>query len=442
MKSIKYKSLIIFIIIFSLIMILSNFTELIDFDEFNSYGFSFNIIKGLLPYRDYNMIIGPFYSLIMTIPIILFGNSLIMYEAFNAFIFSLIFTIIYNKVGNKTFILVLSFLICKNTFTYNNYCLFVVLSIILLLDSKIKYKNEIIGLLIGTIIITKHNIGGVLALIYFFTGKDKIKRTIIASIPVCVFLIYLIISNTLNNYLDLCIFGMGNFLSNLLIEPQCLLIIIAILYILIKEYIKTKDIRILYIIGYISIVFPIVDFNHCLFCIMPFMFYYLYIHKKKDNIYYIFKYTVIISIILKFVIFITSNQVFITNNRFLKYKFVSYENYEELGLLQNYYNNHKDGKLYIFGYTSYEFKLYNNLTLDFYDLINKGNLGKNEDKYVKDMIDYCKNNKCYFIIERSMNPSKDNHYIQFIMDFKYAVENEFNMVDQNKYYKVYESFGG
>ena len=66
----------VFSIIFISLVLLSVIIEL-DLDQVWAYGFSYNISRGLLPYRDYNMIIGPLYSLLMSIPMKLFGNYLI-----------------------------------------------------------------------------------------------------------------------------------------------------------------------------------------------------------------------------------------------------------------------------------------------------------------------------------------------------------------------------
>jgi hypothetical protein len=48
---------------------------------------------------------------------------------------------------------------------------------------------------------------------------------------------------------------------------------------------------------------------------------------------------------------------------------------------------------------SYIIKLYRNETLDFYDMIDKGNVGKDETYYVKKMEEECKDKKCMYILD-------------------------------------------
>ena len=439
MKNKILKTILIYIIITIILLFLSNLYILYVNDEITTYGFSYNIARGLLPYKDYNMIIGPLYSLLMAIPIKIFGNKIILYELFNIMLYSGIFTILYNKYKKKVIILIIAYLCCYTLFIYNNFCIFLLITILLLLDSKYKNKTLLIGLLIGCIIITKHNIGGVLALIYFFTGKDKIKRTIYGSIPVIIMFIYLLLTNTLSGYLDYCIFGMGNFLDNILIEPIPLVIFIIMLYVLIKDYKKTKQEYILYIIGSYILLFPLMDFNHILVCILPFIYHLIKLDYKWNNyLYLLFVSFIIFTIIIRISDTLLSPNVLVLDNNFLKYKIVSRETYERLQLIDNFYKTHNE-RIYILGDNSYITKIYLNKDIDFYDLINKGNLGKNESKFIDDMINYCDKNKCYFIIDKEMYPSDNNIYSQLILDFRIEVENKYNYVETTDYYKVYES---
>ena len=63
----KQKYLLIFIISFVLIFTYYYFNTQRSMDEMWNYGFSNNIANGLVPYRDFNMIITPLYPLIISI---------------------------------------------------------------------------------------------------------------------------------------------------------------------------------------------------------------------------------------------------------------------------------------------------------------------------------------------------------------------------------------
>ena len=53
------------------------FKPIVD-DELYNYGFSYNIINGLVPYKDFNMIIPPLFSYLYALIMNLFGTKLII----------------------------------------------------------------------------------------------------------------------------------------------------------------------------------------------------------------------------------------------------------------------------------------------------------------------------------------------------------------------------
>ena len=76
----NYKKIIIGIIIIILTVIYTYYVRPIVDDELYNYGFSFNIVEGLVPYKDFNMIIPPVGALIYSIPFLLFGSNLIFFN--------------------------------------------------------------------------------------------------------------------------------------------------------------------------------------------------------------------------------------------------------------------------------------------------------------------------------------------------------------------------
>ena len=55
-----------YVLIFFLLLIVSLFFTLFGNDEIWNYGFSNNIYKGLVVYKDFNMVITPLYPFIMS----------------------------------------------------------------------------------------------------------------------------------------------------------------------------------------------------------------------------------------------------------------------------------------------------------------------------------------------------------------------------------------
>ena len=412
------KNIVIFMTIFILLTVIS-IIQTIDNDQIWAYGFSYNIAKGLIPYKDFNMIIGPLYSLLFSIPIKIFGNYIIAYKIFHALIYSLILTFTYEKIGYKVIWIIIACAIQSTFCWYNIFCAMLTIAILLLLDSKIKYRDIYIGLLIGFIIMTKHNIGCLLYLVYFFTTKDK-KVTLSVLIPIVISLIYLICTNSLLQYFDLCILGIGNFIENLRIEIPCLILTIVILIHYIKEYIKKRDIKILYIIAFMTVLFPLIERNHFLIAIVP-MVYYVVKEEYKTITY---KVMILFNIfgLISTLFLLPRTELIIEKN---PYMFTLLDK-GVITTIKNYinYTDKIEGNVYSFKTDAYNYKIYNNKTTSFYDLINRGNLGKNPEKYLEKLDKKCQKEKCSFIVDAVFFEEKKLEGIQLMDSYKeYVVEN-------------------
>lgn len=385
---------ILFVIALTLISCLS----LTELDGIWGYGFSYNIANGLIPYRDYNMVVGPFYSVVLSLFIKIFGNYFVVFALQNSLIYAVVFYFVYKKIGLKSIYVLLLLGCCLTSFGYNTFCAILVVAILVLLDSKNKYKDVIIGILIGIIIMTKHNIGGCLALVYFFTSENKIKAILSILIPVIPTLIYLIINNALYAYLDFCIFGLGNFLDNLYIDIFSIPILIIMLYFLIKDYKETKNIKLLYIFAFMIILFPILDQGHICPAMLPVSYYLL--TKENSKIQFYFKMFVSIGFVVSVLIspLLTSTVSFKDN--YLKFQRMNKALDNYLEGYDEYLDKNSDKKVYLFIDNAYLVKLYRDETLTFWDLINNGNLGKDEKKYVNLVDEDCKNKKCLFILDQ------------------------------------------
>ena len=76
-------------------------------DELYNFGFSYNIINGLVPYRDFNMIIPPLFAYLLAFVFMVFGSKLLVYHVVLACMVVLIFVISYKSIGYKAFVLYL-----------------------------------------------------------------------------------------------------------------------------------------------------------------------------------------------------------------------------------------------------------------------------------------------------------------------------------------------
>ena len=184
-------------------------------DEIWEYGYGYNIAKGLVPYRDFNMLATPLFPFCIAIFIKIFGNYLLSAHIFNAIILILMIKIMYKMIGNKTLIIIP--LLLYSTYnilpTYNGLITFFALLLLYIKKTKIKEDNKVLlsGLIISLMVLTKQSVGGAFFILELFLTKNKKKYLITFSIPMIIFLIYLIINNALYNFIDYSILGIFDF---------------------------------------------------------------------------------------------------------------------------------------------------------------------------------------------------------------------------------------
>ena len=77
-----------------------------DADVLWSYGFSYAISKGEIPYLDFNMIITPLYPVLMSIPLLINKNIIVFY-IFNALLMTSAFYLLNKEYKEKIWVLVI-----------------------------------------------------------------------------------------------------------------------------------------------------------------------------------------------------------------------------------------------------------------------------------------------------------------------------------------------
>lgn len=420
------KNIIIYLCFFGLMFFMSTVMKA-EMDEIWEYSFSYKISKGLLPYRNINMIVGPLYSLMLTLPFFILPNNLLMYEIVHCFFYAAVFMFIYKKLGKNSIFIGLLLSCSVVMIGYNMFCTMLFLIILLLLDSNFKYRNLIIGILIGVIMMTKHNIGGILALVYFFTNKDKLKSIIYILIPVIPTLLYLCVNNILYDYIDYCYLGMGSFTKNMSTDFLSIIPFTYFVYKLIKIYKNNKDVKILYILSFQIICFPILDMFHTVIGLIPIL-YYLFLNEYKDkNLMFSLKYFVLIGFVVSsFVIPISILKLNLDSSA-IGFQMIEKDKKDRI----NYYSNYLDktkSKTYLLLIDASMIRIYRNEIPDHYDEFLRGNLGSNEEKFIKSMGKDCENKNCTFILDKGYFRKKVilDQWIYEVRD--YVVEN-YNFVE-------------
>ena len=182
MNKLIVKKILKFILIFSLVFIINYFITIATMDEIWTYGFSYNIANYLIPYKDFNMVILPFHSLVIGLLLRTISTSFLSYHIIMALIYSMFYYFISKRITLRKTLYLILYLVMLETYFYNSFMALLLMMIILLETSEYKYKDLIIGLLIGYIMMTKVNIGAFLFLVFFFKSKNKLRSFLYSAI--------------------------------------------------------------------------------------------------------------------------------------------------------------------------------------------------------------------------------------------------------------------
>lgn len=433
MKKIKIKTLLEYLFIFLSVFIFDTFLNAIThLDLLWTFGFGYNVANGLIPYKDFNMVIGPVCPYLVGFLMSIFGKNLFVYN----FIFAIIVMLIYyflRKYGSKTVAMSIIFMYIKILFPgYNILCL---LLYYIIYNLEEKNKNDyLIGILIAILFFTKINAGVLLLIptfILHYKNTNKILKRIVGFLSTSlVFVLILSLTNSLYQFIDYTILGLFDFGSkNLHIDISILLLLIALLYLLVN-IIKSKRLtnKYIYALVFLAFAYPLFELKHILIAIIPT----ITIISNKLKKYFKTKYFTIIPILFLAILY-TYNIIIIKNTDYTKskdlliykygyeYRFgVDFNKY----LIKYFETNYTDSKLFIISRFAYMFKISLNIPIDKYDLINNGNMGFNGvDRYINEIDNYCKENKCVFLLfmHEYNDKSKDNQTNKDIT--KYVLKN-------------------
>ena len=376
----KYKTLIIFTLLF-IFTFFVNFYAVSNNDLIWNYGFCYNVSKGLKMYKDFNMVITPLFPTIFGLLMKLFGNNTIIFFLFNTLVPLTIYYIVYKyyrKVFIETIILI-TFISIPN---YNLLCMMFLFLLFVLED---KNKNDyLIGIILGLVFLTKSPMGILtLASLYYIKDIKKIiKRFIGFMIPNIIYIIYFYINNTLLDYINYAFGSLFDFATKNVRSGVGILIFVVSIILIIYLYKKKKDIKLIYILLFQIMSYPIFNGVHLLYSAIPLMFYIL---LNIDNKIYI-KYKKYLAIVLICPIMSTILQnVFINmdyGTNALKYKRVESKYLNDSKILKEHINNFNN--TYFIMYEAYYNKLLLNLDINKYDVMLSGNLGYNgEEETIK-----------------------------------------------------------
>ena len=450
-KSLKY----IFIFVFSLAILtfFSIYTN--NWDALWNYEFSYSMAKGQIPYKEFTMIIPPFYNFLMSLGLLISHNHIIFLIE-QALLITISFYFLFKMYDYKAWIILLImnfpyFMSYSPTYNYFIYFLF----IIILYLEKFKKNDYLIGFLIGLMILTKHTVGIFFIIpsiiIYFKDRKRLLDRFIGLMTPCLIFLIYLLFTNSLYEFLDLCLFGLIDFgTKNTYLGIWYVIASLIFLFISIFcTYKNPKKIINWYVLSSFSIMIPIFAEYH-------FYVYTLFMGILLiDNIpqYITRKYIInLVIFVTLFLIAFHCTQIYeYEKNSFKITRFKTMHNFNyyygykkalyDFSQTNKLYNKYRKlGDVYYFGNGGDSLlKIVNEEKTNYFTVLNKGNYGYNGADKLKRKIDKMSNS--YFIINigdyeytKLKNAQFDDEIVEYVMDNTKLIK-EYKKYNYKIYYK-------
>lgn len=400
----KKKVILYSIFLFIIILGFNLFLYPSTLDEIWNYGFSYNILNGDLPYRDFNMVLTPLYSFIMTIPLFIFGNNILVFHIFNVFVIISCFLILYKLLEENAWLCMIIFW-APFSILYPSYNLFLLLLFLILIYLEKTNKNDyLIGFILGLLILSKQSVGGLVlipGILYCIKNKKKlISRIIGCLIPCFIFLIYLLITKSFMSFLDLCLFGLfdfagsnGNY-SNFYFYLFIVITLITIIFI-IKD---KKNIYNYYALMFYSVSIPLFDAYHVQLQLIAFVLLCLLNFNKKIpiNCFIIFT-LVVLGISFAYYQSITFNREYPNKINHFEYRLLSKNQIDFTNEVNTFIKKNKNYKYMFLDSNGYYFRIINDEHINYLDLINMGNWGYNgSDKLIK-AIKKLSSNTMFFI---------------------------------------------
>lgn len=453
MKKINHITLIT-IILYIAITIFTN--QINNYDELWNFCYANNIAKGLLPYKEFNMITTPLYPFLNSIILKLFDQKLyifrITYITLFIFFIYIISKILKQLNIKKTiiniYLIIITFLLINTTYSDYNFFNMILTALIIYLELKNTNNNKkryniIIGIICSLVILTKQTTGLIISttaiLIPLIKNKNYKKAIIrLISILPCmsVFIIYLLKNNLTNSFIDLTILGLKTFNKSKLNIPTLIILLLLIIIIIytIKNLLHNKNntnnqLLLIYSLATFSINYPLLDPTHLTISIIPISIFFIKNHKFKLKV-NIKAITITLILILDF---ISINKIINYKNNIKEIE--KYNTYQylisprnDLQQITNFIKNNKQ-KVYIIGKDAIIYTTALNEYNQYFDIPLPGNIGTNGEKI---MIKKLKQNNNILLISNKQEIKKNLPKL-----YKY-IQNNYKTKDNFNYLHIYE----
>lgn len=429
---VKYFLLFFFFLFWNLIV------QPINLDEIWNYGFAHNIYNGLIPYKDFNMIITPLFPIIMSLPFYIFGSSLFVFHVEQAVLLIVMFYLLDSYLKEKSYLLLL-FMIFPLSIAFPSYNLFLFLLFLIIVKLEdMKANDYLIGLVLACFILTKQTVGLLMllpSLYYFKYPKKIVKRFIGCFIPIIFFIIYLLYFNSFFQFLDLCLFGLFDFVSNS--KGVNIFFFFSILMIGLIFYFIKKDkynIKNYYLLSFFSIVLPLFDLYHFQIFFIAFLF---VVFLETDFKIYLnirlFVFLLLIGLSIINLYYRIDGKVIYPNNiKYFEYRYLTGKYIQFSDSINQLIEKYDDKEIIFLSADGYYFNIINDLKIDYLDLINTGNWGYNGSEKLLNVIK--KKENCVFFVDKEeigSNKQTDQNVLRYVIENGVILEKKGN-------YLIYE----
>ena len=438
------KIIFIFVVAFIVSFFYKIFVLPLNGDEVWCYGFSYNIAKGLVIYRDFNVMVTPLYFFLSSFFIHIFGNYLISIHLFDCILIGFLAVILYKQLGWYKLFLLFPLIVIYYFPSYNYFCMFLLFVIIYLLDNKREAYYDVISLVAGLILISKQSIGILMLIPVLFYSKHKLRSLVVYFFPFIIVSAYLFLHGAFFDFINYCFLGMLDFgESNREFSIFFLSEIWLCLYLVFQLFKgKFRDKKYFFILMFQVNSYPIFDAWHFVVCLIPVVYCIVEnLNIGKLRSYYRF---LLMSVVWSIFVIYILKTIFTLDYHidFNQEKFWYLRNnnggwygvMEESKVVRDYFDQYDN--FFIIGVSSYTIKLYNDMSIGQYDLLSNGNLGYHGDsRVIQEIDDICQKESCVFFIEKQ----EFKKYSQFSRKiYSYVLEN-YHFVSGNEIFFVYEN---
>lgn len=432
-KYLTKKNIFIALSLFFIFLIWNLILVPVNLDEIWNYGFSHNMYSGLVPYRDFNMIITPFYNFLMSLGFHLFGSSMLVFHIEQAILLVILCFMLFYLLKDKGWLVIVFFFFpLPASFPNYNFFLFFLLVFLFILEKK-KYNDYLIGFVVGVFILTKQSVGFMIflvSLVYYIKDFRKvIKRCSGALIPISIFGIYLFFTNSFYPFLDLCFFGLFDFASKnghgFTVYFFLFLFLIGLtIYFIIKD---RKNIYNYYALAFYSILIPLMDFYHFQFAFLTFLVLFLMRVKGLSMKPVLFSLGVIVGVFLVSFFYRFDEKIVYPNQvHHFEYRLLDQNSLEITRKMNEFILKHKDSEIIFLNSNAYYFRLIHDMPISYLDLINMGNWGYDgSNKLLKEIK---KHKDAFFIVDKSeLSPIKqiDKKVIRYVINHGQKIDEVF-----------------